>query len=548
MNNRTVFITTLLLLDAAVCRAGTFVPAPYLPRDHVDVLTRQVANDEFSRNLMGAPYATVVVGHVDVYDKFPYLESRYFQFVSDPAWNRVLMGEMGAGVDAYDGAGGKFGKLNDPRGLATDGRARIFIADTGNDRVLAFRVVTEYDHVTLDPLFTVEGLARPYGVAFSDGGTALDTNDDHLYIANTGRNEVRAYDLNDRGARFVHATGDLGSGVGRFAGPMAITVGRENGANTADVYVADAHNGRIVRLHDDGTSFAWAAEKKDLGLVTSLDTDAWGNLYAAAPQSGSVMKLSPSLDALAGYSNGIERPRDFHVVFEDVRDHRNGSERVSGRGNGVLVEDWNGQHGIRMLNLGVDISSARAGTQSASFTVGITDRAMVTADLVDPASGEVIARHDAGVLDAGAHTVAFAADDYTSTYKAGEYRAVVHARSTYEHGDQATADVTVKLASGGAPALPSRLTLLGNSPNPFNPETTIRFIVPAGARRDYSVRIYDVAGRLVRELASGKIDAGAHDVRWDGSDDHGATVSSGVYLYRVSAGNETQHGKMVLLK
>jgi flagellar hook assembly protein FlgD len=37
-------------------------------------------------------------------------------------------------------------------------------------------------------------------------------------------------------------------------------------------------------------------------------------------------------------------------------------------------------------------------------------------------------------------------------------------------------------------------------------------------------------------------------VRWDGTDDHGATVSSGVYLYRVSAGNETQHGKMVLLK
>ena len=547
MNNRTAFIMAFLLLDAAAGRAGTFVPTPYLPHDHVDVLTRQVANDEFSRNLMGSPYATVVIGHVDVYDRFPYIESRYFQFVSDPAWNRVLMGEMGAGVDAYNGAGGKFGTLKDPRGLSTDGRARIFIADTGNDRVLAFRVVTEYDHVTLDPLFTIDGLARPYGVAFSDGGTPLDNSDDHLYIANTGRNEVRAYDVNDRGARFMHATGDLGSGVGRFAGPMAITVGRSNGSNTADVYVADAHNARIVRLHDDGSSFAWAAEKKDLGFVTSLDTDAWGNVYAAAPQSGSVMKLSPSLDALAGYSSGLERPRDFHVVFEDVRDHRNGSERMSGRGTGVLVEDWNGQHGIRMLNLGVDITSARA-TGNSALTLNLTDRANVTADLVDPSSGDVIARHDAGVLDAGMHTLQFASDDYTTTYRAGEYRAVVRARSTYEHGDQASAEVMVKLASGGSPSLPLRLTLLGNSPNPFNPETTIRFVVPAGQRRDYSVRIYDVAGRLVRDLASGKIDAGAHDVRWDGTDDHGATVSSGVYLYRVSAGNETQHGKMVLLK
>jgi len=544
--NRTAFITTLLLLDAASSRAGTFAPTPYLPQDHVNVLTRQVANEQFSRDLLGAPYATVVIGHVDVYDRFPYLESRYFQFVSDPSWNRVLMGEMGAGVDAYNGAGGKFGTLSAPRGLATDGRARLFIADTNNDRILAFRVVTEYDNVKLDPLFSVDGLARPYGVAFSDGGTPLDGNDDHLYVANTGRNEVRAYDLNDRGASFVHATGDLGSGTGRFAGPMAITVGRREGVNTDDVYVADAHNGRIVRLTDNGSAFAWTAEKNGVGLLTSLDTDAWGNVYAAAPQSGSVMKLSPALVALSGYSTGIQRPRDFHVVFSDVRDHRDGSERVSGRGTGVLVEDWNGQHGIRMLNLGVDIQTRAGGTSSVAFQ--ITDRANIHAELIDPSSGNVIARHDAGVLDAGEHTFKFAADDFTSAWSAGEYRAVVRARSTYEHGDAATVEIPLKLTNSGTPALPSTLTLLGNSPNPFNPETTIRFVVPAGPKRDYSVRVYDVAGRLVRNLVAGKIEAGAHDVRWDGTDERGAVVSSGVYLYRVSAGRESQHGKMVLLK
>jgi len=545
--NRTVFVTMLISLVAVTSRAGTFVQTPYLPQDHVSVLTRQVANQQFSRDLMGAPYATVVIGHVDVYDKFPYLEARYFQFVSDPAWNRVLMGEMGAGVDAYDGAGARFGTLNAPRGLATDGRARIFVADTGNDRILAFRVVTEYDRVTLDPLFSIDGLARPYGVAFSDGGTPFDTGDDHLYVANTGKNEVRGYDLDDRGARFVHATGELGSGAGRFAGPMAIAVGRHDGVNTDDVYVADAHNGRIVHLRDDGGSFTWSDEKKDVGLVTSLDTDAWGNVYAAAPQSGNIVKLTPALDALSAYTSGIERPRDFHVVFSDVTDHRDNSERMSGKGTGVVVEDWNGQHGIRMLNLGVDISGVAA-AQPAAVALRITDRAAVTAELMDPATGEVVARHDAGVLDAGAHTVAFAANDYTKSWRAGEYRAVVHARSTYEHGDQASVEVPVKLTSGGSPALPDRLTLLGNSPNPFNPETTIRFVVPAGARRDYSVRVYDVAGRLVRDLASGRIDAGAHDVRWDGTDTHGVVVSSGVYLYRVSVGGETQHGKMVLLK
>lgn len=547
--NRTAFITSMLLLGAGAGHADTFLPTPYLPGEGVDVLTRRVANEQFSRDLMGAPYATVIMGHVDVYDRFPYLESRYFQFVSDPAWNRVLMGEVGRGVGAYDGAAGRFGTLRAPRGLATDGRARLFIADTGNHRVLAFRVVTEFDRVTLDPLFSIDGLARPYGVAYSDGGTPFDNRDDHLYIANTGRNEVRAYDLSDQGARFTHAIGDLGSGDGHFAGPMAIAVGRGDGSHTDDVYVSDAHNGRIVRLGDAGNSFTWQNEQAGLGLVTSLDTDAFGNVYAAAPQGAIVTKLAPGLQPLASLHGGIERPRAFHVVFNQVRDHRDGSERFSARGAGVLVEEWNGQHGIRMLNLGVDITHAAASTtRNAAVTLNLTDRAAVSAELIDPSNGALIARHDAGVLDAGDNTVAFAAADYVNAWSAGDYRVVLRARSTYEHGAESTAEVAVRLTSGGQPSLPAKLTLIGNTPNPFNPSTTIRFVVPAGARRDYSLRIYDVAGRLVRNLASGQIEAGIRDVRWDGTDDRGQNVSSGVYLYRVSVGAESLRGKMVLLK
>jgi hypothetical protein len=547
--NRTTLITSMLILGAGLSHAGTFVPTPYLADEKVDVLTRRVANEQFSRNLMGTPYATVVLGHVDVYDRFPYLESRYFQIVSDPAWNRVLMGELGSGVDAYDGAAGRFGHLSGPRGLATDGRARVFIADTDNHRVLAFRVVTEFDHITLDPLFSIDGLARPYGVAFSDGGTPLDNGDDHLYIANTGRNEVRSYDLTDQGARFTHAIGDLGSGVGRFAGPMAITVGRHDGVHTDDVYVADAHNGRIVHLVDSGNAFNWAGEKKGLGLITSLDTDAFGNVYAVSPQGGGVIKMAPALETLASYSGGIERPRDFHVMFSDILDHRDGSERLSGRGTGVLVEEWNGQHGLRMLNLGVDITGATAASRgNGAVQMNLTDRATVTADMIDPANGTLIARHDAGILDAGTNTVAFAPADYVNAWNPGDYRVVLRARSTYEHGAEASAELPVHLTTGGQPALPDRLTLLGNSPNPFNPETTIRFVVPVGPRRDYTLRIYDVAGRLVRELASGQINPGMHDERWDGTNNNGATVGSGIYLYRISVGAETLRGKMVLLK
>jgi flagellar hook assembly protein FlgD len=62
------------------------------------------------------------------------------------------------------------------------------------------------------------------------------------------------------------------------------------------------------------------------------------------------------------------------------------------------------------------------------------------------------------------------------------------------------------------------------------------------------VRIYDVQGRLVRQLAKGQIGSGLQESRWDGRNDDGVSVGSGVYLYRVEVGHERFNGKMVLVK
>jgi hypothetical protein len=96
--------------------------------------------------------------------------------------------------------------------------------------------------------------------------------------------------------------------------------------------------------------------------------------------------------------------------------------------------------------------------------------------------------------------------------------------------------------------MPKRLALLGNTPNPFNPSTTIRFAVPAGPSQPYSLRVYDVRGAFVRELANGRIGGGTHEARWDGRDHHGSPVSSGVYLYQLQVGANKLTGKMALVK
>jgi len=85
-----------------------------------------------------------------------------------------------------------------------------------------------------------------------------------------------------------------------------------------------------------------------------------------------------------------------------------------------------------------------------------------------------------------------------------------------------------------------------NQPNPFNPTTTIRFVLPV--REDVTLAIYDANGHLVRTLVNEVQGYGAHEVTWDGRDDDGAAMGSGVYFYRLRAGKLTESKKMVLLK
>ena len=83
-------------------------------------------------------------------------------------------------------------------------------------------------------------------------------------------------------------------------------------------------------------------------------------------------------------------------------------------------------------------------------------------------------------------------------------------------------------------------------PNPFNPETTIKFSIPD--RSLVSLTIYDVAGRLVKVLTSESLPAGEHTRHWNGRDDSGHPVASGVYFYKFSANERSQTRKLILLK
>jgi len=86
---------------------------------------------------------------------------------------------------------------------------------------------------------------------------------------------------------------------------------------------------------------------------------------------------------------------------------------------------------------------------------------------------------------------------------------------------------------------------LHNFPNPFNPETTIFFNLSEVGKVE--LEIFNIRGQKVKQLVSNQLPAGQHSIVWDGIDDDGKHVSSGVYLYKLNVNNKTEAIRKCLL-
>ena len=166
--------------------------------------------------------------------------------------------------------------------------------------------------------------------------------------------------------------------------------------------------------------------------------------------------------------------------------------------------------------------------------------------------------------------------DFPTAYRVGQYRVPVHLRegintllvkvaNTYggagfcasivdEDSERGTMLFDIRdYLPGEVPAveeeaepLPERPELVGNFPNPFNSSTTIRVRVPR--REEVVLEVRDVLGRRVRSLVRTVLSPGEHTYTWDGRDDRGVPVASGIYLCNFRAGRFSQTGRMVLVR
>jgi len=108
------------------------------------------------------------------------------------------------------------------------------------------------------------------------------------------------------------------------------------------------------------------------------------------------------------------------------------------------------------------------------------------------------------------------------------------------------------IGGGGEPdfSIPRTASLSQNYPNPFNPSTTISFdlSVDMGINQPVNLTVYDIRGRRVRTLIDSDLEPGSYKIHWDGRNNRGVAVSSGIYLYTLKTGSQTFTRKMIITK
>jgi len=132
----------------------------------------------------------------------------------------------------------------------------------------------------------------------------------------------------------------------------------------------------------------------------------------------------------------------------------------------------------------------------------------------------------------------------------GSYSATSVAATHCTHGGPIGStmwmDHAATLTTDNTVVLPKAFALKQNYPNPFNPSTEIAFSLEQAST--INLTIFNVLGQKVKVLADGSKQAGTHSLNWDGSDEMGNLVSTGLYFYTLTDGNNSVTKKMALMK
>lgn len=407
------------LLTPREVTKNTFVRRPAALKNETKSEARNNAPEQTGKKLFELPFDAAFYAHVEQLNLPPYHYRTFVQMVTDPALNRIVYGDYERWVRIYAG-GVAEGKLNRPQGIDRDSRGIVYVADTGNNRVLMLEVAEKPKvesgpadlgtEIELRYLRTVgQGeLSRPSDVAWDDRGTPFDSLDDMLWVVDQGKRRLVGYRLQLGGVKIAAEFTGIDSSL---QNPVAVAVGRFDGASDGHLYVADdsarvvyqlffgENKLRVQRLYHSG-------EKSQ---IAALATDHWGNLYLSDRGLRRVIKLNPQMEELAALeidetatSTGLSKSASasdiggsfrFSPIFAWLFSAGNTASYQAGFDQAILLNDRMQDGEMERYQLGIDLNVARVRLNSSLDTLQLatrlTDVGRVQMQLVD-ASNQVV--------------------------------------------------------------------------------------------------------------------------------------------------------------
>ncbi len=301
------------------------------------------------------------------------------------------------------------------------------------------------------------------------------------------------------------------------------------------------------------------------GLVNAADIGKLGGAYGQAPAPGVPGNVECDVGPTDDNSRiGIPEPDDF-VSFEDLMIFAMNYDVVAPRivpflsdpaeGELALVLSAAGQSGD-VLTLALRLEGNVGDVKGLTTELEFTGLEFLSAGLSDEMSAPVAdvffwsdatahsAQVDVAVLGTDV-TIGGSGDVATLMFRVLDDAYSVDFVSAGLRGAE-NDDLTAELKGVSSDEVPASFKLVQNTPNPFNPVTTVGYHVPSESR--VTIRVYDVTGRLVTTLVDGVVEPGRHTVAWNGTSDTGESVGSGVYFCTMETPDYHGSQKMTLLK
>lgn len=349
--SKTVAGESFTLLSAGENNDGTFISKDLAPEYQISTLSRRVTAERLNRNLFSIPHSSALFAQVQQFDTAPFVQASYVQMVTDPAWNRIVYGDYQKWIKAYDGSETGL-SLNRPHGIVVDPQGVVYVADTGNRRILILKLSGPAQNISLSYLGAIvdDALSQPTELAWDDRGTIFDSSDDLLWVIDRGVNTLLAY----RGAAERVAAYQ----ANEFVDLSALAIGRFDGRSDGNIYIADAGTRKIHRLYFDGSAIrSVGAYQGEAEMVpAALATDHWGQVYLSDEAYRQIQKFSPALEPLATLRSDDSnfQPVRFQPLFGSVITSTN-QPTWSGYDQAFLLEKWTDHSGGRRYELGIDL-------------------------------------------------------------------------------------------------------------------------------------------------------------------------------------------------